>query len=103
MKLKKAQGLSLNVIIVAAIVLIVLIVLWAIFTGKMGGVSKELANCRGTCRLRGNCNYATTGVEDPQAKAACPDDNEIRQENDISSMKLIGKPPEEKVCCVPLG
>jgi len=33
---KKAQGLSLNVIIVAAIALIVLIVLWAIFTGRMG-------------------------------------------------------------------
>lgn len=32
----KAQGLSLNTIIIAAIVLIVLIVLWAIFTGRMG-------------------------------------------------------------------
>ncbi len=35
-KTKKAQGLSLNTIIIAAVVLIVLIVLWAIFTGRMG-------------------------------------------------------------------
>jgi len=46
MRNTKSQGLSLNVIIVAAIVLIVLIVLWAIFTGKIGGFSKELQECR---------------------------------------------------------
>jgi len=33
---KKSQGLSLNTIIIAAIVLVVLVVLWAIFTGRMG-------------------------------------------------------------------
>lgn len=38
---KKSQGLSLNVIIVAAVVLIVLIVLWAIFTGRIGAFSTE--------------------------------------------------------------
>ena len=39
---KKGQGLSLNTIIVAAIVLIVLVVLWAIFTGRMGDFTKNL-------------------------------------------------------------
>ena len=43
--MKKGQGLSLNTIIIAAIVLIVLVVLWAIFTGRMGafaeGVKKQ--------------------------------------------------------------
>ena len=34
--MKKGQGLSLNVIIIAAIALIVLVVLVAIFTGRMG-------------------------------------------------------------------
>ncbi|MFH2027602.1 MAG: hypothetical protein ABIJ08_00550, partial [Nanoarchaeota archaeon] len=38
--MKKAQGLSLETIIIAAIVLIVLIVLWAIFTGQIGGFSR---------------------------------------------------------------
>jgi hypothetical protein len=41
---KKGQGLSLNTIIVAAIVLIVLVVLWAIFTGRMGVFSKGLTD-----------------------------------------------------------
>lgn len=34
--------MSLNIIIIAAIVLIVLVVLWAIFTGRMGIFSKGL-------------------------------------------------------------
>ena len=41
---KKGQGLPLNVIIIAAIVLIVLVVLWAIFTGRMGVFSKGLTD-----------------------------------------------------------
>lgn len=41
--MKKAQGLSLNTIIIAAIVLIVLVVLWAIFTGRMGGFTRGIA------------------------------------------------------------
>lgn len=36
---KKAQGMSINVIIVAAVALVVLVVLIAIFTGKIGGFS----------------------------------------------------------------
>ena len=40
--MKKGQGLSLNTIIIAAIVLIVLVVLWAIFTGRMGVFSQGL-------------------------------------------------------------
>ncbi len=34
---KKAQGISINAIILAAIALIVLVVLVAIFTGRLGG------------------------------------------------------------------
>ena len=45
--MKKAQGLSLNVIIIAAIVLIVLIVLWAIFTGRIGSFTSDVKECRG--------------------------------------------------------
>jgi len=39
---KKGQGLSLNVIIVAAIALIVLVVLIAIFTGRLGIFQSQL-------------------------------------------------------------
>jgi hypothetical protein len=49
---KKAQGISINTIIIAAIALIVLVVLVAIFTGRLGGFSLGVANCEdkgGTC------------------------------------------------------
>jgi hypothetical protein len=59
---KKGQGLSLNVIIVAAIALIVLIVLWAVFTGRMGQTVSELPKCRG----KGSATPCPTGyVNEP--------------------------------------
>jgi len=50
---KKAQGISINTIIIAAIALIVLVVLIAIFTGRLGGFSLGVASCvdkGGTCQ-----------------------------------------------------
>jgi len=44
LKNKKAQGISLETIIVAAIVLIVLVVLVMVFTGQMGWFNKGLYN-----------------------------------------------------------
>tara|TARA_Y100000310_G_scaffold344364_1_gene456780 strand:- start:18050 stop:18418 length:369 start_codon:yes stop_codon:yes gene_type:complete len=41
---KKGQGLSLNVIIVAAIALVVLVVLIVIFTGRAGDFDKKVNN-----------------------------------------------------------
>ena len=49
MKNKKSQGISLNTIIIAAIALIVLVVLVAIFTGRMGLTVKEIDKCKGSC------------------------------------------------------
>ena len=40
---KKGQGLSLNVIIVAAIALIVMVILIAIFTGRVGFFEKQVS------------------------------------------------------------
>ncbi len=55
--MRKGQGLSLDTIIIAAIVLIVLIVLWAIFTGRMGvfaqGLAKAESNCKDVCTAIG--------------------------------------------------
>ena len=42
MKFKKGQGLPMNTIVIAAIVLIVLVVIIMIFTGSMGGFTREL-------------------------------------------------------------
>ena len=40
---KKGQGLSMSVIIIAAIGLVILVVLIAIFTGRIGGFGQRLA------------------------------------------------------------
>jgi hypothetical protein len=53
---KKAQGLSINAIIVAVIALVVLVVLVAIFTGRLGIFSKsvsELTSCSQICSAKG--------------------------------------------------
>jgi len=58
MKSKKAQGLPMNAIVIAAIVLIVLVVLIMIFTGSMGKwledlkIAREAKNC--TTGYKGN-------------------------------------------------
>lgn len=80
--MKKGQGLSLNTIIIAAIVLIVLIVLWAIFTGRMGGFTRDVGKQDAAARIqaaeiaaeaRGSgCIYAKACADITAAdKAAC--------------------------------
>ncbi|MBI4150108.1 hypothetical protein HY488_01760 [Candidatus Woesearchaeota archaeon] len=51
---KRGAELTLNVIVIAAIVLFVLVVLLLIFTGRIGGFQKETAKCEtqgGVCTL----------------------------------------------------
>ena len=51
----KAQGLSLNTIIIAILVLLVLVVLVAIFIGAVGNTGEQIARCEnggGVCILK---------------------------------------------------
>ena len=68
---KKAQGISINVIIIAAIGLAVLVVLFAIFTGRLNifsfGISKT-ASCENACKSLGS----TRSV---QSEQSCKADN----------------------------
>lgn len=70
---RKAQGLSLNTVIIAIIVLIVLVVLVMIFTGYFGRVfTPTVSNCAtqgGKCNAQ--CNTETVGSEISNAKG-CP-------------------------------
>lgn len=76
-KNRKAQGLSLNIIIIAVIALIVLVVLVIIFTGKTRTLSKTVDSCD---QRGGKC------------EAKCP----------LSSLKYTSlKCPSGTVCCVP--
>jgi hypothetical protein len=45
MRNKKGQGLSLNVIIIAALALLVLVILAVIFMGRAGMFRRESGNC----------------------------------------------------------
>ncbi len=68
---KKAQGMSLNVIIIAALGLLVLVVLAIIFTGRTGVFVKESDKCG---YQGGRCVVATTdcsGTYDKVVRGAC--------------------------------
>lgn len=59
---KKAQGMSMNVIIIAAIALLVLVVLSVIFIGRMGQFGQQTGACDkqgGTCYDGSSCPAAT--------------------------------------------
>ena len=56
--MKKAQGISLNVIIIAAIALIVLVILVVIFSGRMNIFGKSISSCSSQ---GGVCNDKAVG------------------------------------------
>ena len=73
--MKKAQGISINVIVIAAIALAVLVVLFAIFTGKLGIFSREVDktdNCVSRCTAIGKEKGTDLLVEGSQ----CPNDED---------------------------
>ena len=46
---KKAQGMPMNVIIIAVLALLVLVILAVIFIGRMGGTARNIDQCKGNC------------------------------------------------------
>ena len=56
---KKAQGISMNVIIIAAIAIIVLVIMVVIFSGRMQLFGKGVSLCEGTCSAtKAGCGYS---------------------------------------------
>jgi len=79
---KKAQGLSINVIIIVAISLIVLVVLVAVFTGNLGKFSgtvsgttgdstKACADQSGSFKVQDECAGKIITSSDSQAGMVC--------------------------------
>ena len=80
---KKAQGISISVVVVAVIALLVLVVLAVIFGGRMGlwstelqnSTSKTCANDGGTVRDYGTClggeRAVLTSYSDVKAGSTC--------------------------------
>ncbi len=102
MKNKKSEGLPLNIIIIAAIGLIVLVILVFIFRGESNKFIKS-TNCparNGVCL---------------EAKKECPEDKPIKvyttdckeveknDQGDYVARKSNGKDIYPGQCCIPLG
>lgn len=74
MKIKKSQGMPLNVIIIAAIVLAVLIVVLFIFTERAGFFSKNIKSCEqngGNCVNREECESMPIDFECLEKNKVC--------------------------------
>ena len=72
---KKGQGISINVIIIAAIGLAVLVVLFAIFTGRLGIFTKTLKDTD-TCAQKCSSINMKLGNLLTQDTKSCPGDNQ---------------------------
>lgn len=79
--MKKAQGMSLNVVIIAALVVLVLIVLSVIFIRSSGTFVDRVASCSvkgGKCApVCGDMIYGTEEYSIPDYDAKCSDASEI--------------------------
>ncbi len=71
--MKKSQGLTLNTIIIAALVLIVLVILVLIFTGRMGLTRKQIDEC---VNNGGICQEECTGTYARQMTYECDNDGD---------------------------
>ena len=72
---KKAQGISMNVIIIAAIALLVLVILSVIFIGRMGKFGTETGSCTsqgGSCINEPFCPSGSI-----QRDLKCADEDQI--------------------------
>ena len=92
--IKKSQSISINAIIIAAIALVVLVVLFAIFTGRFKifseGVKESSLKCDGACKSSG---YSSGSVESgPGGTKDCS----------LGRAKLFGRfedMSEGQICC----
>ncbi|MBD3304651.1 hypothetical protein GF343_05935 [Candidatus Woesearchaeota archaeon] len=57
--MKKAQGLPITTIIIAALALVVLVILFAIFTGRIAIFGRGVTECPGRCEMP----YSETGEQ----------------------------------------
>ncbi|MCB9358629.1 hypothetical protein H6503_01735 [Candidatus Woesearchaeota archaeon] len=93
---KKAQGLSLTTVVVAALALLVLIILSVIFVGRMARVSSSSKDC---LKQGGTCYSLDDG-------AACPDFGEGLIEHPNAACQRQGADGNQvtddtKICCIP--
>lgn len=95
MNTKKAQGLSLTTVVIAALALLVLIILSVIFVGRMGRVSDKSKDC---VQQGGVCYAVEEG-------ASCTDHGEGLIEHPNGVCQRDGSDggqvmDDSKICCI---
>jgi len=84
--MKKAQGISLNVIVIAAIALLVLVILTFVFTGGMADFMKKSKDCSkdklAECQSGDECDDGWL----PHPSRVCYDESKV---------------DEDQICCLP--
>ena len=60
--MKSAQGLPITTIVIAALALVVLVILFAITTGRMGTFAKIASECPGDCATGGVLDLPEYGI-----------------------------------------
>lgn len=85
---KKGAELSLNVIIIAALALLVLVIVAIIFMGKTGTFTKESGSCT---TIGGSCTRTGCTGDERQVSYNCNLDNDNSQNEGMSI---------DGVCCI---
>lgn len=103
---KRAQGLPITTIIIAILGIVVLVILFAITTGRLTIFARTTAECPGTCI--GEWKGTTTAKQMLTTDRACESGLETEQVgNYIKTGQPIGMKPEDIVkctrCCVPIA
>ena len=74
---KKGVELPINLIIVAILAMVVMVIVFAILTGRLSGVTQSLSECRAPARCIGT--YATENNGAPVSGTACDSQFETEQ------------------------
>ena len=96
---KRGQSISINTIIIAAIALAVLVVLFMIFTGRIGIFSKgvgDTTNCDQACKSAGYSKAGTSKTEDSNGQFPNCDTTDV----EIPGALTIQNGKRIKCCCM---
>ncbi len=95
---KKAQGMSLNTVIIAIIVLVVLVVLVMIFTGYFGKIfTPGVKSCQS---MGGECKSACTLETKTAAGNVIPGDKVLDSYSGDATAEKAGCTAGTKQCCM---
>lgn len=94
---RRAQGMSLNVIVVAVIVLVIMVVLIAVFGSKFRFFGSATVACENKGAGAQCC--AKEGTGGTSCSARCGDDHLVHRGTDCERQTNA----KETLCCVPFG